>query len=373
MALRKRYGRWNYRFKADGKEYSGTTDLAATTQNESRAKEIEAEHRLALIEGRHPTRRLVVREFADAAKSFLEWAEVEYRAHPNSYKRINTSFASAKLFFGREPVSLIDEKRIEAYKVHRISEHEVRDITLRHDLHALSVFFGYAIKQGWVRENPIRNVSIPSDEDATRIYVISPQEEKHYFKLAAKNQELWDLGRLMLNQGMRPEEALALARTDVDLIAGQLYIRKGKTKAARRTLDLTSESRSILARRLQKGHEDQEDQKDSKWVFPSPKRPGHHILRLNSAHDRLCEKSKEDGTIISFVLYDFRHTFATRMAQAGVDLATLAAILGHNSLRIVQKYVHPTADHKRRAMQTYEQSLAGMAEQTKEQSEERTQ
>ena len=58
----------------------------------------------------------------------------------------------------------------------------------------------------WTRENPIRNVSIPSDEDATRIYVISPKEEKHYFKLAAKNQDLWDLGRLMLNQESRPEE-----------------------------------------------------------------------------------------------------------------------------------------------------------------------
>jgi integrase len=364
MALRKRYGRWNYRFKVDGKEYSGTTDLAATTQNESRAKEIEAEHRLALVEGRHPTRRIVVREFGDAADSFLQWAEVEYRAHPNSYKRIKTSFASAKLFFGREPVSLINEQRIEAYKFHRISEHKVRDITLRHDLHALSTFFGYAIKQRWARENPIRNVSIPSDEDATRIYVISAKEEKHYFKLAAKNQDLWDLGRLILNQGMRPEELLALPGPDVDLFAGQVRVRKGKTKAARRTLDLTTESRSILARRLQK---------DPKWVFPSPKKPGQHIRRMNSAHDRLCERSEQTGTAIPFVLYDFRHTFATRMAQAGVDLATIAAILGHSSLRIVQKYVHPTAEHKRHAMQTYEQSLAEIAETSKEESEKQMQ
>jgi site-specific recombinase XerD len=61
------------------------------------------------------------------------------------------------------------------------------------------------------------------------------------------------------------------------------------------------------------------------------------------------------------------------MAQAGVDFATLAAILGHSSLRVVQKYVHPTADHKRRAMQTYEQGLAEIAEASKEESEKRTQ
>jgi site-specific recombinase XerD len=45
------------------------------------------------------------------------------------------------------------------------------------------------------------------------------------------------------------------------------------------------------------------------------------------------------------------------MAQAGVDIATLASILGHGSLRVVQKYVHPTADHKKQAMLKFEQAL----------------
>jgi hypothetical protein len=61
---------------------------------------------------------------------------------------------------------------------------------------------------------------------------------------------------------------------------------------------------------------------------------------LNSAHDAVLAGSRKDGINLAFVIYDWRHTFATRVAQAGIDLATLAAILGHSSIRIVQKYVH---------------------------------
>jgi integrase len=250
MALRNRSGVWHYRFKLDGKEYSGTTDLAATKQNTSKAQDLEQEHLEALRDGRRPTRRIVVRRFIDAAKEFLDWAKMQHRAHPNSYRRIATSFASAKDFFGSEAVSLVEEGRIEAYKVWRVNDHQVRDVTLRHDLHALSKFFGYAVKQRWTRENPIRNVEIPSDADAIRMHILTSDEEKHYFSRATKHWDLHDLGRIMLNQGMRPDEVTALHRNDIDLGHGQLHIRQGKSSAARRTLDLTTESRQILASRM---------------------------------------------------------------------------------------------------------------------------
>ena len=348
MPLRNRGGMFHFRFKLDGREYAETTGLAATKQNLSKAQQIESEYRQALLEGRRPSRRIVVREFNDAAKEFLDWAEVQYREHPNSYKRIKTSFASAKEFFGRDPIGLIDDARLEAYKTWRVKEHEIRDITLRHDLHALSTFFRYAIKQHWTRDNPVRCVSMPSDADAVRMHILTAKEEKTYFTRAAKQKDLHDAGRLILNQGMRPDELTSLRKTDVDLERGQLQIQRGKSAAARRILDLTAESRSILARRMAG---------KSPWLFPSKRKPGQHIRRLNSAHDRLCAIALKSGIAINWVIYDFRHTFATRMAQAGVDLATLAAILGHNSIRIVQKYVHPTAEHKRAAMARYELAI----------------
>ena len=386
MALLNRGGIWHYHFKFDGRRYAKTTGLAATQRNETEARDKEAEHRRALREGRSQPRRILIREFSDAAKIFLEWAETQYRAHPNSYRRIATSFASAKEFFGRDPVSLIDEARIEAYMSWRVKAHEVRDVTLRHDLHALSKFFAYAVKQHWALENPIQNVEIPSDEDAVRIHVLTAIEEQQYFARAAKHRDLHDLGRLMLNQGMRPDEVTSLAKVDVDLADRKVQIRKGKSRAARRKLDLTVESCRILAERLagdvsvlmreraaiatapSTGIKTDEPEKKRKlakidpaiavakspWIFPSRRNPGRHVSRVNNAHDDLCANAQEAGVELRLVLYDFRHTFATRMAEAGVDLATLAKILGHNSIRIVERYVHPTVEHTRNAMLRYE-------------------
>jgi integrase len=297
MPLKNRGGVWHYHFMFDGKRYAKTTGLAATRRNEMAARDQETEHRQALREGRSKPRRILIREFNDAAKAFLDWTESEHRAHPNTHRRILTSFASAKEFFGLELVSLIDEARIESYKTWRRKENEVRDVTLRHDLHALSKFFGYAITQHWTRENPIRNVEIPSDEDAVRMHVLTSAEEQLYFDRAAKHRDLHDLGRLMLNQGPRPDEVVSLSKTDIDLDNRRMYIRKGKSRAARRKLDLTAESCRILAERMPG---------ESPWIFPSSRNPGKHVARVNNAHDRLLKQAKKDGIELEFVPYDFR-------------------------------------------------------------------
>ncbi|HVO63427.1 MAG TPA: site-specific integrase [Terriglobales bacterium] len=285
------------------KRVRGNNRLGAIKQNESRAREVEFEFRQTLREGKRPTHKIIVRQFNHAAKEFLEWAEGHYTEHSNSYNRVATSFTSLKEFFGNEAVSLVDEARIEGYKTRRTKDHKVRLVTLRHVLHALSKFFSYAIKQHWTRENPVKGVDISSDADAVRMHVLGLAEEKDYFTPVAKNKNLYDAGRLLLNQGMRPDEPLCVAKSDLDIECGTLYIRFGKTPAARRTSNLTSESRLILGRRMVG---------PSPWAFPRSKRhPERHIKRLNSAHERLLVKVKKEGVEFLFVPYDFRHTFAT--------------------------------------------------------------
>lgn len=348
MSLRKRNGKWHYRFEYKSQEYTANTDLDATPQNMREAGEIEAEVLKVLKKGKVPTTKIEAITFCDAVSKFLPWAKTEYRAHPNSYKRIKTSLSSALVKYNKLPVSAIDAAQVDDYKTWRGTEHEVRDITIRHDLHAQSVFFSYAIRHHWAVSNPIDEVDIPSDADAERIHVLSLAEEEDYFSRAARLPDLYDVGRLMINQGMRPEEVTVLLKKDIQFESGKIFVSSGKTRAAKRYLDMTTESREILQRRM-KG--------DSRWIFPSKRRPGGHISRINSAHDRIVASAAREGIVIDFVPYDLRHTMATRAAQEGIDLPTLAALLGHASTRCVYKYVHPTEEHKERAMKRYDRAI----------------
>ncbi len=146
-----------------------------------------------------------------------------------------------------------------------------------------------------------------------------------------------------------------------------MTIRTGKSRAARRTLRLTIESREICAKRAGAAK--------SIWLFPG-KVPGTRLVKLNGAHGRVLDEladckcglpkhrhvSDTDGKIISgcgafkevsrlaFVTYDLRHTFATRATESGMPIATLAAILGHGDLRSATKCVHVRQEAQDRAM-----------------------
>lgn len=346
MGLKRRGGRWWYRFQHHGQEVCKTTGLAATERNRSAAEAIEAQARLTLLTTGILPRAIQPEAFDKAAGRFLAWCkDVEYRSKPSTARRIATSFASLIATFESRWVNSIDGPAVEDYKAVRLGIHQVRDVTLRHDLHALSVFFRkWAIPRRLASANPVEQVSMPSDIDAHREHILSSEEEEAYF--AAAKGTLYDVARLILLTGCRPEEVVALRQEDVDLKGGMIHIRGGKSRAARRSLPLVDEAQWILRRKLAT---------KNVWVFPSPVKAGTHITKLNNQHDLACIEAQ-----VSFVLYDLRHTFATRLVtEAGVDVVTLAKILGHSNLRTVMRYVHPTDEAARSAMEKYQALIAG--------------
>jgi integrase len=142
----------------------------------------------------------------------------------------------------------------------------------------------------------------------------------------------------MLTQGMRPDEVMSLRVGDINLTKGTLKVTQGKTKYARRTLVLTPAVRSILGARMAG--------RMAGWVFEG-KKSGTHLTKLNNAHDSVMKKIGAE-----FVLYELRHTFATRFGESVGDPIALAAILGHSpsSLKLVMKYCHPQQSHTAAAM-----------------------
>src|SRR3974377_1082085 len=104
MGIRAREGNWHYRFEVHGREYSGNTDLAATERNRSAALIAEAKARDLVLQGRERELHTEIIPFSEAAESFLRWADSEHREHPNTAKRLRTSFASLSEFFGNKPV-----------------------------------------------------------------------------------------------------------------------------------------------------------------------------------------------------------------------------------------------------------------------------
>ena len=361
--IRKRDGQWHYRFRLRGKEYSGPTGYADDDSNRILAEEFALAKREQLGAAKPEVVQKAPKPiitgsapFEQVAEEFLHWCQdVEYATKRSTATRIRTSFVTLTEFFGKTPVRNVDAAAVESYKAHRLTVHRVRPVTLRHDLHALSVFFGkYAVRRGIAKLNPVgrqmdgqRIVSIPSDNEAIREHVISAAEEARYFAAAESlhalhckqvkdaRPNMMDLARLMLEQGARPDELLSARISAYSPVHKTLLIEGGKSRAARRTLYLSPASILVLERRAA-----------GEWLFPSGRHAGHHLGQLNTTHDRIC---REAG--VSFCIYDFRHTFATRAIEAGVPVAVVAAILGHASLRTIHRYVHPSAEAQRAAME----------------------
>ena len=90
------------------------------------------------------------------------------------------------------------------------------------------------------------------------------------------------------------------------------------------------------------------------WLFEG-KKGGTHLTDIQNAHSKVLA-----ATQLAFVVYDFRHAAATRWAERGMDIATLAKVLGHANLRSVMRYVHISQEHMDRAILRYGEPQAAM-------------
>ncbi|MBZ5727880.1 MAG: hypothetical protein LAP87_23160 [Acidobacteriia bacterium] len=200
MSLRKRGGNWHYRFFGR-KNLTADTGLAATERNRNAALLAGVEARKLISGGRPDQLKIQPKPFTDATDQFIEWAKGEHRDKKETWKRLRVSMTSLKLYFRLRPLHTITVGQVQDYMSWRRLCPEcsgdgckacdqtgqgVKEITLRHDLHALSPLFRYGMDHNWCSTNPVQRVKMPSDADAVRMHVLTPAEEMLYFETCTR-------------------------------------------------------------------------------------------------------------------------------------------------------------------------------------------
>jgi integrase len=145
--------------------------------------------------------------------------------------------------------------------------------------------------------------------------------------------------------GLRISEACTL-RVDQIEAHGPLLIARVVGKGEKpRPVPIVGGARPVVERAVQASRVSR-----SPWLFPSPKVAGEPA-KADTVRSHL--RGLRGGTLFEFTTpHVLRHTAATAMLRAKVDLATLQKILGHADLETTQRYLHPGTDELAAALGT---------------------
>jgi integrase len=334
------------------------------------ARQIEAAFRTALAKGEVGiTERKIIPDFKTAMASFLKWVTQDHQMAPSTAERYRYSSFALLSFFGNKQLDKITPEEVERFKTSRAAAFKtvrgkdkkriatkqlLRPATVNRELACLRAMFNHAIKADVSVRNPISKTAAKAlREDNEQIRVLTYEEQSAY--LAKASPMMWDVAMIMLETGMRPEEVFRIQPANVNLAESYLFNPYGKTKAAKRRIKLTETAKSILVRRMKAAAErESKDKGRGAFLFPCEADATRPLPGVQSRHARALLESK----VASFRPYDCRHTWATRAAQAGIDLVTLAAMLGHSKINMVLRYAHPTQEHQAKAMDMMERYVS---------------
>jgi integrase len=341
MAIFKRGRTYWFHFWFNGEHVQRSTKQG----NPRVARTMEAAYRTALAKGEVG---IVARKPApvlkDFAQRFIDYVQTRSAEKPKTIEFYAQQLARILDF---EPLASarldsIDESLIESFVQRRTQQ--VAPATVNRALATLRKLLRLA--QEWRLIDRVPRIHLLPGE-RNREFTLSRKQEADYLTMAA--QPLRDIAVLILDTGLRLGEALALQWADVHLepasgaSRGYLHVHDGKSRFARRNVPLTERTRAMLETRNAHGA--------LIWVFSENGNGPMLASSLDHAHRKLRESLRLPGEL---VLHSLRHTYGTRLGEAGADAFTIMRLMGHSSVTVSQRYVHPTPEALERAVERLE-------------------
>jgi len=322
MSIFKRGTVYWYHFLFNGEHVQKSTKQG----NPRTARQIEAAHRTALAKGEVGIKeRKPVPTLADYLENrFMPWARATFeRASPRTWTcwyRTQLTNISAFAPLVNRKLDAITSEHVADYAAHLQAKWKPSSVnsSLRVLLRALRLAAEWEISPGAPKIKLLRG-------EHHREHVVLPDEEARY--LAVAGELMGDFATVLIDTGMRPEESSRLRWESISWTnghCGTLQVTHGKTAAARRMLPMSPRVRVLLERRWISAKMPSEG-----WVWVKATASGHmERSSIKKQHQRALKLSG----VRPFVLYSLRHTFLTRLGEAGCDAWTLARIAGHSSM-----------------------------------------
>ena len=222
----------------------------------------------------------------------------------------------------------------------------MRAATVNRDLAVLRQMLKIAERRRLITVNPFREVEMLEERKERRQpHILTFEEEERLLANAAEHIRV--LAILILETGLRSgKEALPLKWVDIDFLNESIRVRQSKTMAGLRILPMSSRCNAELLR-----WQGLFGPNFSEYVFPKPGHPETHLRNVRVAWLNALSAAKLEY----FWIYDLRHTFASRVTQAGVSHIFVAQMLGHSSSSsILHTYVKAIDEYKRSAISKLE-------------------
>ena len=237
--------------------------------------------------------------------------------------------------FSPQAITIYD---VRSYKSHLQTVAKFKPATVNRRLAALAKYCRFAKSQGLIAEDPTRDVQGVRQQKAARPKALTGLELRRLLREVHKSGNKRDIAILevLANTGLRVGELVSLAMEDIELSErkGQVTVRSGKG-AKYRQVPLNADARRALY-----GYLEVRPRGATVCLFAGQRGNGLSASAIWRIVKRYGQRA---GLDIS--PHTLRHTFGTRLVREnGVDLVSVASMMGHESLDTTSVYTRPSEE-----------------------------